>query len=403
MGGGEGYPYDVYFNKNLTILRHSGKMVVDMQNNVPAPPPVINANTNPFQNTQPQYSSEIEMKYNILAQEIAKNAGIKINGKINVDVLANSMGDFFEKKQALETSSKSFEELAKSWERVYSETDPDPLRLAMGGSLFSNSGDDTIKVKTEGLNEGVKREFFSILNDINAKPEVVGQHPNEVIKARRDEIMKAAIIYRLRHPVCSTEDSRLYNNILNGVNEKDQSIAGKNTAFSTISTVLSIGSTIGSTLIGFGVISCPAVTIALMAVTALMLIPRIISLCRSLTKLGYNDEAKKIRNSFALFDKNIQGDGKINITTLMRNHYDSKERCSVELGQKYLNSINASAQQREKLTGIVAPAKLNNQQQKAMNNVYNGNYPMKPVQQGNVGYSLDGYNKARCKCNNVRG
>lgn len=375
-----------------------------MQNNVPAPPPVMNANTNKPQNQQPQYSSTIEMQYNILAQEIAKNAGIKINGKINVDVLAKSTADFFSKKNALDGSSKAFGELAKSWNNIYAQTDPNPLRLAMGGSLFAYSKDDSIKIKTNRLNEGVKREFLSILDNINAKAEVTGQQPNEVIKARREDVMKAAIIYRLRHPVCTQEDNALYNSISNGVNEKDRSIENKNATYGNISTVLSIGSTVASMLIGFGVITCPALTIAMIAITALLLIPRVISLCRSLTRLGYNDEAKKIKKSFEVFNGVIQKDGTIsaNISTLMQNNYNSKERESVEFGQKYLNIINADAQQRENKTGIVPPAKLNKQQQKDMNNAYNGNYPMKPVRRGTPGYSLDGYNKARCQCNNGR-
>ena len=83
----------------------------------------------------------------------------------------------------------------------------------------------------------------------------------------------------------------------------------------------------------------------------------------------------------------------------MMEHYIDKEKKSVELGQKYLDKVNVTAKQREKATGIVPPAKLNNQQQIAMNNAYNQNYPMKPVQQGRPGHSLDAYNKARCQCN----
>ena len=376
-----------------------------MQNNAPAPPPAnVNANAQ-LPNQQQQYNSELEKRYNALAQKIAKDCGIKIQGKIDVDVLAKSTADFFAKKDAMQGSSKAFQELGKSWEdNVYMATNPDPLRLAMGGSLFAASKDDSIKFATNGLSEKTKREFCSIFKNINAKFEITGQQPNEFIKARREDVMKAIIMYRLRNPVCSKEDEKLYNKVWAAVQQKDASIINKNSTFGTITSVLSIGSTIGSTLIGFGVIASPVLSIALMAITALMLIPRVVSMCRSLTRLGYFDEAEKIKKSFDTFNGALQKDGKIseNISQIMMDDYADKEQKSVELGQKFLDKVNVTAKQREKITGIVPPAKLNNQQQKAMNNAYNQNYPMKPVQQGRPGHSLDAYNKARCQCNNGR-
>ena len=373
-----------------------------MQNNASAPPPAnVNANAQ-LPNQQQQYNSELEARYNALAQKIAKNCGIKIQGKIDVDILAKSTADFFDKKDAMQGSSKAFQGLANSWQQyIYDETNPDPLKLAMGGALFAASKDDSIKIATNGLNENVKREFCSIFKNINAKFEITGQQPNEFIKARREDVMKAIIMYRLRNPVCSPEDEKLYNNVCAGVDAKDKSIINKNSTFGTISSILSIGSTVGSTLIAFGVIASPALSIAIMAITALMLIPRIVALCRSLTRLGYYDEAEKIKKSFDTFNGALQKDGKIseNISQIMMEHYIDKEKKSVELGQKYLDKVNVTAKQREKATGIVPPAKLNNQQQIAMNNAYNQNYPMKPVQQGRPENSLNTYNKARCRCN----
>lgn len=369
-----------------------------MQNNASAQPPV-NANV---QQSNPQYSSALEQQYNLFAQKIADNCGIKIQGKIDVDILAKSTADFFDKKRATESSSEAFKKLASSWEYVYNETNPDPLRLAMGGSLFSVSGDDIIKVETKGLNENVKRNFYSVFNSINAKIEVEGQQPNETIKVKREDLMKAAIIYRLRYPVCTPEDAKLYNRILSGTQDKDLSIQNKNSTFSSITSVLSIGSTIGSTLIGFGVVTATGpIAIAVMAITALMLIPRIASLCRSLTKLGYEEEAGQIKKSFEVFNGVIQKDGTItaNISNLMQNHYNSKERESVRLGQEYLDKAKASQRLREEKTGIVSPAKLSNQQQKVCNNAYN--YPRKPIQ-NNIDErsinSLNTVNSSRSKC-----
>ena len=373
-----------------------------MQNNAPAPPPAnVNANAQ-LPNQQQQYSSELEARYNALAQKIAENCGIKIQGKIDVDILAKSTADFFDKKDAMQGSSKAFQGLANSWRQyIYDETNPDPLKLAMGGALFAASKDDSIKIATNGLSEKTKREFCSIFKNINAKFEITGQQPNEFIKARREDVMKAIIMYRLRNPVCSKEDEKLYNKVYAGIHQKDSSIVKKNSTFGTVSSVLSIASTIGSTLIGFGVIASPVLSIAIMAITALMLIPRIVALCRSLTRLGYYDEAEKIKKSFDTFNGALQKDGKVseNISQIMMEHYIDKEKKSVEFGQKYLDKVNVTAKQREKITGIVPPAKLNNQQQKAMNNAYNQNYPMKPMQQGRPENSLNTYNKARCRCN----
>ncbi len=374
-----------------------------MPNNAPPGPPA-NVNTNVQQPPQLNYNSTLENQYNLLAKKIADNCGIKIQGKIDVDILAKSTADFFDKKRAMESSSKVFNKLERSWEDIYKETNPDPLRLAMGGSLFSASGDDIIKVNTKGLNENVKKNFYSVLNSINAKVELEGQQPNETIKVKREDLMKAAIMYRLRNPVCTPEDERLYNNILAGTQNKDNSIQSKNSTFGAISSVLSIGSTVGSTLIGFGVIaSTGPIAIALIAITALLLIPRIVSLCRSLTKLGYEKEAGQIKKSFELFNGAIQKDGNIsaNISRIMMEHYSDKEKQSVDLGQMYLDKVKATPQQREKMTGIVSPAKLNSQQQKAMNNAYGNNYQQKPILNNIDDRSINSLttaNSSRCRC-----
>ena len=377
-----------------------------MQNNAPAPPPAnVNTNVQMPPQQQQQYNSELERQYNLLAQKIAENCGIKIQGKIDVDILAKSTADFFEKKDAMQGSSQAFQELGKSWRQyIYDETNPNPLRLAMGGSLFAASGDDIIEVNTKGLNENVKKNFYSVLNSINAKVELEGQQPNETIKVKREDLMKAAIIYRLRNPVCTPEDEKLYNRILAGTQNKDLSIQNKNNTFSSITSVLTIGSTIGSTLMAFGVVaSTGPVAIAVMAITALMLIPRIVSLCRSLTKLGYEKEAGQIKKSFELFNGAIQKDGNIsaNISRIMMEHYSDKEKQSVDLGQMYLDKVKATPQQREKITGIVSPAKLNSQQQKAMNNAYGNNYQQKPIL-NNIDErsikSLTTANSSKCRC-----
>ena len=65
-----------------------------MQNNAPAPPQA-NVNANAQMPQQQQYNSELEARYNALAQKIAKDCGIKIQGKIDVDMLAKSTADFF--------------------------------------------------------------------------------------------------------------------------------------------------------------------------------------------------------------------------------------------------------------------------------------------------------------------
>ena len=371
-----------------------------MQNNASAPPPAnVNANA---RLPQQQYNSELEAKYNALAQKIAENSGIKIQGKIDVDILAKSTADFFAKKNAMSGASRSFQALGQSWkERIYNETNPEPLKLAMGGSLFAASKNDSIKIPTKELDEKVKREFCSIFKNLNAKFEITGQKPDEFIKARREDMMKAVIIYRLRNPVCSPEDEKLYGSVCASVEAKDRSIVDKNSKFAAVSSVLAIGSTIGNTLIVFGLVTCPAVSIAIMAVTALMLIPRIAALCRSLTRLGYFEEAEKIKKSFDTFNGVLQKDGTVseNISQIMMHHYNDKEVQSVKLGQEYLDKVKATPQQREKITGIVPPVKLNNQQQRAMNNAYNRNYPAKPMQQGRPVNSLNTYNKARCRCN----
>ena len=371
-----------------------------MQNNASAPPPAnVNANA---RLPQQQYNSELEAQYNALAQKIAENSGIKIQGKIDVDILAKSTADFFAKKNAMSGASRSFQALGQSWkERIYNETNPEPLKLAMGGSLFAASKNDSIKIPTKELDEKVKREFCSIFKSLNAKFEITGQKPDEFIKARREDMMKAIIIYRLRNPVCSPEDEKLYGSVCASVEAKDKSIVDKNSKFAAVSSVLAIGSTIGNTLIVFGLVTCPAVSIAIMAVTALMLIPRIAALCRSLTRLGYFEEAEKIKKSFDTFNGVLQKDGTVseNISQIMMHHYNDKEVQSVKLGQEYLDKVKATPQQREKITGIVPPVKLNNQQQRAMNNAYNRNYPAKPMQQGRPVNSLDTYNKARCRCN----
>ena len=138
-----------------------------MQNNASAPPPAnVNANA---RLPQQQYNSKLEAQYNALAQKIAENSGIKIQGKIDVDILAKSTADFFAKKNAMSGASRSFQALGQSWkERIYNETNPEPLKLAMGGSLFASSKNDSIKIPTKELDEKVKREFCSIFKSLNA-------------------------------------------------------------------------------------------------------------------------------------------------------------------------------------------------------------------------------------------
>ena len=357
-----------------------------MSINAPAQPPANVAPPAP-----PASFSKLDTQYYNLAQEIAKDIGIDPGSipQVPVETLATNMADFFDQKYALEAGKTSFAEIQRSWDAyILAPTDPDPLRLAMGGQLFAASIDDEITIDLKKIDPGVAQNFMNCAKQLGAKTEF---DKSEKLVMRREDVMQAAVVYRLSHPSCTKKDVELYNSIAKGIKEKDSSIDKKNKTFGTITTALSVAS-MSLTAVAFfspTIMSNPAIMIGVLAIQVLTMIPRIISLCRSLKQMGYNKEAKKIHRGLMKINEAAQ---------MVINDTEKKTRRGFEYGIKHVQKAGTKPGFSEHEIGIKMPAKLNKQQQKAMNNAYNQNYPARPMQQGNPNYSLNEYNKARCQC-----
>ena len=319
-----------------------------------------------------------EQKYYALANAIAKDAGIKTPlPEVPIEVVAKNTEDFFKRRDSFKSSSEAFKGLQESWKNIVASTNQSPLQLAMGGQLFACSIDDEIKIDTKKVSPAAIQDFISCAQSLGAKPQFSA---NGELVMRREDVVKASIIYRLRHPNCSSEDEKLYQSIVAGVNKKDKEVIGKNRTYSTITSVLSIGSMGLTTLMTFGVIpSVPALAIALIAIQAVMMIPKIVALCRSLKRMGYNKEAEKIEKGFERFKM---------ITDIVATEYEQKTKRGFDAGVKALSG-NSMVLRKE--TGI-----LTRKQQEGMNNAYNNNYPPRPINYNRPQYNLN--NKKQCEC-----
>lgn len=329
------------------------------------------------QNSNAKKAYTSEQKYYALANAIAKDAGIKTPlPEVPIEVVANNAAEFFKKRDTFRSSSEAFQQLQQSWRNIVESTNQSPLQFAMGGQLFACSIDDEIKMDTKKINPSVMQDFITCAKSLGAKPQFSS---NGELIMRREDVVKASIIYRLRHPNCSSEDEKLYQSIVAGVNKKDQEVKGRNSTYSTVTSVLMIGSMCVNTLMTFGVLpAIPALTITLMAIQTIMLLPKIVALCRSLKRAGYNEEAEKIQKGFERFKM---------ITDIVAKEYETKTQRGFEAG---VRSLRGNSKVLRKETGI-----LTGQQQVAMNSVYN-NYPPKQADQSRPKYNLN--SEQRCMC-----
>lgn len=329
-------------------------------------------------------------RYYNYAREVAQAMGVNQNlipNNIPVEIRAQDLADFFDQKDAFERGQRAFTEIQQSWHNYILEpTRPNPLQLAMGGSLFAASIDDEIKIDIKELDPSVVQNFINQAQQLGAKTEV---DENGKLVMRREDLIQAVVIYRLLHPSCTKKDAELYNSIAKGIQEKDKSINNKNRTFGSITSVLSVGSMSLAALAFFNpaIMACPPVMFGLLAIQVVTLIPRIISLCRSLIKMNYNDDAERISKGITTLNKAVQ---------MVINDAEKKTKRGFAYGMKYLQKVKTKPGFSEHAIGIITTQVnggsktsviLNEQQQKEINDHYN--YPIKNINHNKPRYNLN--------------